>query len=61
MELTIKQINRRIKGTEKFGRDGAEPLLQLVADKLSETQPLETYSKNKAETQTGKYKSRAKA
>jgi hypothetical protein len=61
MESTIKQINRRIKGTEKFWRDGAEPLLQLVADKLSETQPLETYWKNKAETQTGKRKSRAKA
>jgi len=61
MESMIKRINRRVKGTEKFWRDGAEPILQLVADKLSETQPLETYWKNKAETQTGKRKSRAKA
>jgi hypothetical protein len=53
--------NRRIKGTEKFWRDGAEPMLQLAADKISETEPLETYWKNKAETQNGKRKSRAKA
>ena len=58
---TIKRINRRIKGTEKFCRDGAEPMLQLAADKISETEPLETYWKNKAETQNGKRKSRAKA
>lgn len=60
MESTIKRINRRIKGTEKFWRDGAEPMLQLVADKISETRPLETYWKRKAESQTGKRKSRAK-
>lgn len=60
MESTIKRISRRVKGTEKFWRDGAEPMLQLVADTLSETRPLETYWKDKAETQTGKRKSRAK-
>lgn len=37
IESTIKQINRRMKGTEKFWDQGAEPLLQLVADHLSET------------------------
>jgi hypothetical protein len=40
VESTIKQINRRVKGTEKFWDQGAEPLLQLVADHLSETEPL---------------------
>jgi hypothetical protein len=40
VESTIKQVNRRVKGTEKFWDQGAEPLLQLVADHLSETQPL---------------------
>jgi len=37
VESTIKQVNRRIKGTEKFWDQGVEPLLQLVADYLSET------------------------
>ena len=40
VESTIKQVNRRVKGTEKFWDQGAEPLLQLVADHLSETRPL---------------------
>ena len=33
----IKQINRRIKGTEKFWSEGADPMLHLVADRLSQT------------------------
>ena len=38
VESTQKQINKRIKGTEKFWRDESlEPLLQLKADDLSET------------------------
>lgn len=38
VESAQKQINERIKGTEKFWRDGSlEPLLQLKADDLSET------------------------
>jgi hypothetical protein len=37
IESTIKQINRRIKGTEKFWDEGADPMLQLVADRLSQT------------------------
>ena len=37
MESTIKQINRRIKGSEKFWDAGADPMLQLVADRLSQT------------------------
>jgi hypothetical protein len=43
VESTIKQVNRRVKGTEKFWDQGAEPLLQLVADHLSETQPLAAF------------------
>jgi hypothetical protein len=38
VESTQKQINHRIKGTEKFWRDEhLEPLLQLIADDLSDT------------------------
>jgi hypothetical protein len=40
IESTIKQINRRVKGTEKFWDQGAEPVLQLTADHLSETTDL---------------------
>jgi hypothetical protein len=37
MESAIKQINRRIKGTEKFWSEGVDPMLHLVADRLSQT------------------------
>jgi hypothetical protein len=43
IESTIKQINRRVKGTEKFWDQGAEPLLQLAADHLSETCDLDRF------------------
>ena len=43
IESTIKQINRRLKGTEKFWDQGAEPLLQLAADHLSETRDLDRF------------------
>jgi hypothetical protein len=44
IESTIKQINRRVKGSEKFWSEGgAEALLQLTADYLSETTPLATF------------------
>ena len=37
MESTVKQINRRIKGTEKFWFEGIDPMLHLVADRFSQT------------------------
>ncbi len=43
IESTIKQLNRRMKGTEKFWDQGAEPLLQLVAGALSETSRLDQF------------------
>ncbi len=54
IESTIKQINRRVKGTEKFwsGR-GAEALLQLAADYLSETKPMTTFWKERPSRATG--------
>jgi len=47
IESTIKQINRRVKGTEKFWDQGAEPLLQLSADHISETNDLERFWANR--------------
>jgi hypothetical protein len=43
IESTIKQINRRIKGTEKFWDEGADPMLQLVADQLSHTNVIDHF------------------
>jgi hypothetical protein len=43
IESTIKQINRRVKGTDKFWDQGAEPLLQLVADHQSQTLDLDRF------------------
>jgi len=49
IESTIKQINRRVKGTEKFWFQGAEPLLQLAADHLSETETPERFWKSRSQ------------
>lgn len=44
VESVIKQINRRVKGTEKFwSQGGAEAILQLRADFLSETEPMKKF------------------
>lgn len=43
IESTIKQLNRRVKGTEKFWSTNADPILQLRADYLSQTQPMKTF------------------
>jgi hypothetical protein len=50
VESTIKQINRRVKGSEKFWDQGAEPILQLVADHLSETLDLDHYWRRRPNT-----------
>jgi hypothetical protein len=44
VESAVKQISRRVKGTEKFwSEDGAEAILQLRADLLSQNQPLDAF------------------
>lgn len=44
MESTIKQLNVRIKGSEKFwNKDTAEAVLQLRADSLSDSRPLDEF------------------
>jgi hypothetical protein len=54
MESTVKMFNRRVKGTEKFwSEEGAEAILQLRADHLSETEPLKMYWENRQATATG--------
>jgi hypothetical protein len=54
MESVVKQVNRRVKGTEKFwSEEGAEAMLQLRADQLSDDQPLEAFWQRRQEAATG--------
>ena len=53
VESTVKQINRRIKGTEKFWSRGVEPMLTLVADHLSDTPTLVRFWRNRSHRLTG--------
>ena len=62
IESTIKQINRRVKGSEKFwSTGGAEALLQLSADYLSETDPLTPFWQGRQSNTTGQRHYRAAA
>ena len=57
MESTVKQLNQRIKGTEKFWTDaGAEAVLQLKADTLSDSDPLAAFWTRRQAEQTGLYR-----
>lgn len=54
IESTIKQINMRIKGTEKFWRrESGDAVLQLRADSLSDSQPLNAFWHRWQAQQTG--------
>lgn len=54
IESTIKQINVRVKGTEKFWRrDNADALLQLRSDSLSDSAPLDAFWARWRTRQTG--------
>lgn len=50
----VKEMNRRIKGCEKFWSPAdAEAMLQLKADTLCDSNPLEAFWKERHETRTG--------
>ena len=54
IESTVKQINHRVKGSEKFwSATGGEALLQLRADQLSDTAPLDLFWTNRTRQATG--------
>ena len=54
IESTVKLINRRVKGTEKFwSQPTSEEVLQLRADYLSDSTPLETFWLRHQASQTG--------
>lgn len=56
VESVIKMINRRVKGSEKFWSEpGAEAILQLRADSLSETETMSRFwSAREAQTGSGR-------
>lgn len=61
MESAIKQLSRRVKGTEKFwNKSTADALLQLRADHLSDSQPLESFWTRRQQKITGTNRYRAK-
>ena len=62
MESTVKQIGRRVKGTEKFwSEEGVEAVMQLRADYLSDDEPMEQFWQQRADRMTGQrtYKRRS--
>jgi hypothetical protein len=62
MESVVKQVNRRVKGTEKFwSEEGAEAILQLRADQLSDDQALEAFWQRRQDAATGQRRYRPAA
>lgn len=58
MESTIKELNCRIKGSEKFwGEEGGAAVLQMKSDTLSASDPMADFWKRRCETRTGFYNS----
>jgi hypothetical protein len=54
VESAVKQFNYRVKGTEKFWNEaGAEQMLQLRADFLSDDQPLDAFWEHRQANETG--------
>lgn len=54
MESAVKELNHRIKGSEKFwSESGGESVLQLKADELSSSDPLESFWSSRPKTRTG--------
>jgi hypothetical protein len=54
VESTVKQINYRVKGTEKFWtEEGAEAILQLRADYLSDDEPMDDFWLRRQAAATG--------
>ncbi len=62
IESTVKQIGRRVKGSEKFWtEEGGEALLQLRADYLSDDEPMAHFWSARAARMTGQNPYRRKA
>jgi hypothetical protein len=62
MESAVKQINQRVKGSEKFWSEaGSEAVLQLRADQLSDGEPLAAFWQRRQAAATGQRRYRRPA
>jgi hypothetical protein len=62
VESMVKQISRRVKGTEKFwGDEGAEAILQLRADYLSDGEVMDRFWERRQAAATGQRSYRPRA
>jgi hypothetical protein len=62
VESMVKQVSRRVKGTEKFwGDEGAEAILQLRADYLSDGEVMERFWERRQAAATGQRSYRPRA
>jgi hypothetical protein len=62
MESAVKQINQRVKGSEKFWSEaGSEAVLQLRADQLSDEEPLADFWQRRQTAATGQRRYRRPA
>jgi hypothetical protein len=62
VESAVKQFNQRVKGTEKFWREtGAEEMLQLRADYLSDDDPLSAFWQRRQANESGQARYHATA
>ena len=54
MESTVKQVSRRVKGSEKYwSQGGGELMLRLRGEYLSEDNPMGTYWTRRSRQATG--------
>lgn len=58
VESTVKQINFRVKGTEKFWSTGGHAVLQLRADSLSDVRTLDDFYHRREKNATGRHRYR---
>jgi len=62
VESAVKQFNHRVKGSEKFWTEsGAEEMLQLRADQLSDDRPLAEFWKRRVSQESGQNRYRMAA
>jgi hypothetical protein len=62
MESVVKEVGRRVKGTEKFwSAEGAEAILQMRADHLSDGAPVDAFWQRRQASATGRRRYRTAA
>ena len=62
VESAVKQFNYRVKGTEKLWREaGAEPILQLRSDYLSDGEPMSAFWQRRQASESGQPRRRTAA